>query len=287
MGDGVLAYFGYPEAHEHDAERAVRAGLEIAEATPKLETAAQTPLHVRLGVATGIVVVGDLFGLPETREPDVVGETPNLAARLQRIARPDGVVIAESTRRLLGDLFELDEVGPQDLKEIGAPMRAWQAVRESSQGSRFDALHSGRLAPLVGREQEIGLLLGCWAKAKAGQGQAVLLSGEAGIGKSRLTAAFLDRLRDERYARLRYFCSPQHTHSAFYPVIGHLTRARNSRAERTRRRSSTSWMRCSRCPPPRPRTPRLSPTCCRCPTTAAIPNWSSPRPSGAKKRWPP
>ena len=224
MGDGVLAYFGYPQAHEHDAERAVRAGLEIAEATPKLQTAARTPLHVRLGIATGIVVVGDLFGLAESREPDVVGETPNLAARLQRVAKPDGVVVAESTRRLLGDLFELDEIGPHELKDIAGPTRVWAAVRASSQASRFDALHSGSLTPLVGREEEIELLVRCWRKAKEGQGQVVLLSGEAGIGKSRLTAAFLERLTDEPYARLRYFCSPQHTDSAFYPVIGHLTR---------------------------------------------------------------
>ena len=224
MGDGVLAYFGYPQAHEHDAERAVRTGLAIAEAAPELQTAAQTPLHVRVGVATGIVVIGDLFGSGDAREPAVVGETPNRAARLQRIAKPDGVVIAENARKLLGDLFELDELGPQEFEGAGGPMRVWAVVRESSQASRFDALHSGRLAPLVGREQEIGLLMRCWAKAKEGQGQVVLLSGEAGIGKSRLTAAFLDRLTDERYARLRYFCSPQHTHSAFYPVIGHLIR---------------------------------------------------------------
>jgi class 3 adenylate cyclase/predicted ATPase len=224
MGDGVLACFGYPQAHEHDAERAVRAGLEIAEAAPKLKTAAQTPLHVRLGIATGIVVVGDLLGPEEARELGVVGDTPNLAARLQGIAPPDGVVIAEATRRLLGDLFELDDLGLQELKGVAGSTPAWAVVRESSQASRFDALHSGRLTPLVGREQEIGLLLRSWATAKEGQGQVVLLSGEAGIGKSRLIAGFLERLRDEPYARLRYFCSPQHMDSALYPIIGHLTR---------------------------------------------------------------
>jgi class 3 adenylate cyclase/predicted ATPase len=224
LGDGVLACFGYPQAHEHDAERAVRAGLEIAEAAPKLKTAAQAPLHVRLGIATGIVVVGDLLGSEEARELGVVGDTPNLAARLQGIAPPDGVVIAEGTRRLLGDLFELDDLGPQELKGVAGPTPAWAVLRESSEASRFDALHADSLSPLVGREQEIGVLHRSWVKAKEGQGNVVLLSGEAGIGKSRLIAAFLDTLRAELYARLRYFCSPQHTDSAFYPIIGHLIR---------------------------------------------------------------
>ena len=210
MGDGVLAYFGYPQAHEHDAERAVRAGLSIAEAAPKLQTAAGAPLHVRVGIATGIVVVGDLLGSGEAQERGVVGDTPNLAARLQRIAEPDRVVIAESTRKLLGGLFELVDLGPRDLKGVAGASRAFAALREGAQESRFDALHAGGPTPLVGREEESDLLRHRWAKAKAGQGQAVLLSGEAGIGKSRLTAAFLERLAGEPHARLRYFCSPQH-----------------------------------------------------------------------------
>ena len=225
MGDGVLAYFGYPQAHEHDAERAVRAGLAIVEAAPKLETAAGGPLHVRVGIATGIVVVGDLLGSGESQERGVVGDTPNLAARLQGIAEPDSVVIAESTRKLLGDLFELRDLGPQDLKGVAGPTRAYAALRESAQESRFEALHAGGLTALVGREEESELLLRRWAKAKAGEGQVVLLSGEAGIGKSRLTAAFLERLAGEPHARLRYFCSPQHTDSALYPIIGQMERA--------------------------------------------------------------
>ena len=225
MGDGVLAYFGYPQAHEHDAERAVRAGLAIVEAAPKLETAAGAPLHVRVGIATGIVVVGDLLGSGEAQERGVVGDTPNLAARLQGIAEPDSVVIAEGTRKLLGDLFELGDLGPQDLKGVAGPTRAYAALRESSQESRFEALHAGGLTALVGREEESELLLRRWAKAKAGEGQVVLLSGEAGIGKSRLTAAFLERLAGEPHVRLRYFCSPQHTDSALYPIIGHMERA--------------------------------------------------------------
>jgi hypothetical protein len=224
-GDGVLAYFGYPQAHEHDAERAVRAGLAIVEAVPKLETLASAPLHVRVGIATGIVVLGDLFGSGESQERWVVGDTPNLAARLQGIAEPDSVVIAESTRKLLGDLFVLVDLSPQNLKGVAGSTRAFAAVRESSQESRFDALHAGGLTPLVGREEESELLARRWAMAKAGEGQVVLLSGEAGIGKSRLTAAFLERLAGEPHARLRYFCSPQHTDSALYPIIVQMERA--------------------------------------------------------------
>ena len=205
MGDGVLAYFGYPQAHEHDAERAVRAGLAIVEAAPKLETAAGAPLHVRVGIATGIVVVGDLLGSGESQERGVVGDTPNLAARLQGIAAPDSVVIAEGTRKLLGDLFELRDLGPQDLKGVAGPTRAYAALRESSQESRFEALHADGLTALVGREEETELLLRRWAKAKAGEGQVVLLSGEAGIGKSRLTAAFLERLAGEPHLRAALF----------------------------------------------------------------------------------
>ena len=225
MGDGVLAYFGYPQAHEHDAERAVRAGLAIVEAAPKLETHAGAPLHVRVGIATGIVVVGDLLGSGEAQERGVVGDTPNLAARLQSIAASDSVVVAEGTRRLLGDLFELRDLGPQDLKGVAGPTRAYVALSESSRESRFDALHAEGLTALVGREEETDLLLRRWMKAKAGEGQVVLLSGEAGIGKSRLTAEFLQRLSGEPHQRLRYFCSPQHTDSALYPIIAHLERA--------------------------------------------------------------
>jgi class 3 adenylate cyclase/predicted ATPase len=225
MGDGVLAYFGYPQAHEHDAERAVRAGLAIAGAAPKLETAAGGPLHVRVGIATGIVVVGDLLGSGEAQERGVVGDTPNLAARLQGIAAADSVVIAEGTRKLLGDLFELADLGRQDLKGVAGPTHAWAALRPSAQESRFEALHTSGLTDLVGREEEIELLLRRWSRAKAGEGQVVLLSGEAGIGKSRLTVALLERLAAEPQTRLRYFCSPQHGDSALHPIIGQLARA--------------------------------------------------------------
>ena len=223
MGDGVLVYFGYPQAHEDDAERAVRAGLELISAVIGLKT--QASLQTRVGIATGLVVVGDLIGSGEAQERGIVGETPNLAARLQGVAEPNMVVVAESTRRLLGNLFELEELGAKDLKGIAGPVRAWAALRPSSVEGRFEALHASGLTTLVGREEELELLLRRWARAKSGEGQAVLLSGEAGIGKSRLTASLLDRVGAEPHTRLRYFCSPQHTDSAFYPIIGHMERA--------------------------------------------------------------
>ena len=227
MGDGVLGYFGYPQAHEHDAERAVRAGLAIVEAAPRLQTAAGVPLHVRAGIATGIVIVGDLLGSGEAQEREVVGSTPNLAARLQGIAEPDCVVIAEGTRKLLGELFELVDLGPQRLKGVAGTTLAFAALRERSEANRFEALHPDGLGALVGREAECELLLRRWAKAKEGEGQVALISGEAGIGKSRLTAEFLERLPGEPHTRLRYFCSPQHIDSALYPIIDHIERAAN------------------------------------------------------------
>jgi class 3 adenylate cyclase/predicted ATPase len=223
MGDGVLVYFGYPQAHEDDAERAVRAGLELVAAVAALK--APVSLQTRVGVATGLVVVGDLIGSGEAQERGIVGETPNLAARLQAMAEPNTVVIAESTRKLLGNLFELEDLGAKDLKGIAGPARAWAALRLGSAEGRFEALHGGGLTALVGREEELELLLRRWSKAKSGEGQVVLLSGEAGIGKSRLTAAILERLSAEPHARLRYFCSPQHTDSALYPIISQMERA--------------------------------------------------------------
>ena len=223
MGDGVLVYFGYPQAHEHDAERAVRAGLKLVAAVASLKTRAA--LQTRVGIATGLVVVGDLIGSGSAQEQAVVGETPNLAARLQGIAEPNAVVIAESTRKLLGNLFELEDLGARDLKGIDGPVRAWAALRLGSAEGRFEALHGSALTALVGREEELELLLRRLSKARSGEGQVVLLSGEAGIGKSRLTAALLERLAAEPHTRLRYFCSPRHTDSALYPIIGQMERA--------------------------------------------------------------
>ena len=223
MGDGVLIYFGYPQAHEDDAERAVRAGLELVVAVSDLKTHAA--LQTRVGIATGLVVVGDLIGSGASQEQAIVGETPNLAARLQGIAEPNSVVIAETTRKLVGNLFELDDLGAQDLKGIAGPTRAWAALRAGSAEGRFEAMHATGLTALIGREEETELLLRRWSKAKTGEGQVVLLSGEAGIGKSRLTAALLERLATGPLTRLRYFCSPQHTDSALYPIISQMERA--------------------------------------------------------------
>jgi class 3 adenylate cyclase len=223
MGDGVLVYFGYPRAHEDDAERAVRAGLELVAAIGALKSHAS--LQTGVGIATGLVVVGDLIGSGASQEQAIVGETPNLAARLQGVAEPNTVVIAESTRKLVGNLFELDALGAQDLKGIAGPVRAWTALRPASVESRFEALHATGLTELVGREEELELLLRRWSKAKTGEGQVVLLSGEPGIGKSRLTAALMEHVSTEPHTRLRYFCSPQHTDSALYPIISQMERA--------------------------------------------------------------
>jgi class 3 adenylate cyclase/predicted ATPase len=224
MGDGVLIYFGYPRAHEDDAERAVRAGLGTIDAVGRLDVKS-TKLLARIGIATGLVVVGDLIGEGSSQEQSVVGETPNLAARLQALAEPDTVVIAAGTRRLVGDLFEVRDLGTTEVKGIAGPVPAWQALRPSVVARRFEALHATALTPLVGRDEEIDLLLRRWARAKAGDGQVVVISGEAGIGKSRLTAALLERLRDEPHTRLRSFCSAYHRDSTLYPFIAQLERA--------------------------------------------------------------
>ena len=223
LGDGVLVYFGYPQAHEDDAEQAVRAGLEVIACVAALETPAL--LQTRIGIATGLVVIGDLIGSGEAQERTVIGETPNLAARLQGIAEPNNVVISEATRSLLGNLFELKDLGAKDLKGLAKPVRAWLALRASTVESRFEALHPSGLTALVGREEETELLLRRWSRAKSGEGRVVLISGEAGVGKSRLTAALLESLAAEPHTRLRYFCSPQHTDSAFYPIISQMARA--------------------------------------------------------------
>ena len=223
MGDGVLVYFGYPQAQEDDAERAVRAGLALIERVPTLDTTAR--LQTRIGIATGLVVVGDLIGEGAAQERGVVGGTPNLAARLQAMAEPNNLLIGESTHRLIGDLFECRDLGAVELRGIAEPMPAWQVLRPSVVESRFEALHATGLSPLVGREDELELLVRRWRRAAAGEGQVVLLSGEPGIGKSRLSAALQERLRDEPHIRLRYFCSPHHRDSALYPFIAQLEHA--------------------------------------------------------------
>src|SRR6516165_5353353 len=224
MGDGVLIYFGYPQAHEDDAERAVRAGLGVIEAVGRLDVKS-VELQARVGIATGLVVVGDLIGAGSAQEQSVVGETPNLAARLQASADPDAAVIAAGTRRLVGDLFEYRDLGTVEVKGIAAPVPAWQVLRPSGVASRFEALRGLALTRLIGRDEEIDLLLRRWARAKASDGQIVLVSGEPGIGKSRITAALAERLRAEPHLRLRYFCSPYHQDSALFPFVDQLDRA--------------------------------------------------------------
>ena len=222
MGDGVLIYFGYPEAHEDDAERAARAGLAVIDAVGRLAT--QEPLNVRIGIASGLVVVGDLIGAGAAQERGVVGETPNLAARLQALARPGTLVVADSTKRQIGTLFEIEDLGPQPLAGFAEPQPAWRVVGESEVVSRFEALRSGT-TPLVGRDEELDLLLRRWQQAKSGAGRVVLVSGEPGIGKSRLTAALSQRIETKPHTRLRYFCSPHDQDSALFPFIAQLERA--------------------------------------------------------------
>ena len=225
MGDGVLAYFGWPKAHEDDAERAVRAGLAITEAVAGLPARGGETLAARVGIATGLVVVGDLVGQGAAREEAVVGETPNRAARLQQLARPGTVVVGEPTRRLLGGLFELEELPAPALKGFAGPQRAYLVHGEGLAESRFEALHGLGLTPLVGREHELALLLERWDRAKDGEGQVVLLGGEPGIGKSRLLRALRERLADEPCLPLSHYCSPFHQASALHPVIDLLERA--------------------------------------------------------------
>jgi hypothetical protein len=224
MGDGVLVYFGYPQAHEDDAERAVRAGLGAIDAIRRLDVKS-VQLQTRVGIATGLVIVGDLIGEGPAQEQSVVGETPNLAARLQALAEPDTVVIAAGTRRLVGNLFEYRDLGAVEVKGIAAPIPAWQVLRPSAVASRFEALHGSALTPLIGRDEEIDLILRRWARAKAGHGQVVLISGEPGIGKSRITAELERRLHAEPHLLLRYSCSPYHQDSALFPFIEQLGQA--------------------------------------------------------------
>ena len=224
MGDGVLVYFGYPQAHEDDAERAVRAALGVIDAVGRLDIKS-VQLQARVGIATGLVVVGDLIGEGSAQEQSVVGETPNLAARLQTLAAPGTVVIAASTRRLVADLFEYRNLGTVEVKGIAAPVPTWQALGPSSVASRFEALRGAALSLLIGRDEEVDLLSRRWARAKAGDGQVVLVSGEPGIGKSRLTAELEERLRAEPHLHLRYFCSPYCRDSALYPFIDQLWHA--------------------------------------------------------------
>jgi class 3 adenylate cyclase/tetratricopeptide (TPR) repeat protein len=223
VGDGVLIYFGWPQAHETDAERAVRAGLAVVTAVSERQVAGQT-LQVRIGIATGLVVIGEPIGSGDSRQQTAVGETPNVAARLQSLAGPNQVVIDAATHRQIGGLFECRDLGTIELKGLPEPVPAWQVLRAGTAEGRFEALH-GIITPLVGRDEEMDLLLRRWAQAKAGNGKVVLISTEPGVGKSRLAEALAERIAAEPHIRLRWFCSPHHQDSALYPVIAQMERA--------------------------------------------------------------
>src|SRR4051812_13651409 len=222
VGDGVLIYFGWPQAHETDTERAVRAGLAVAAAVSETQVGGQ-PLQVRIGIATGLVVIGEPIGSGDSRQQTAIGETPNRAARLQSLAGPGQVVIDAPTRRQIGGLFTCQDIGTVALKGLPEPVPAWQVVSENRALGQFEALRSG-LTPMVGREEEIDLLLRRWAQAKSGSGKVVLISAEPGVGKSRLAEALAERIAAEPHVRLRYFCSPHHQDSALYPVIAQMAR---------------------------------------------------------------
>ena len=223
VGDGVLIYFGWPEARETDAERAVRAGLAVAAAVNEAPLGGE-PLHVRVGIATGLVVIGEPIGSGDSRQQTAVGETPNLAARLQGLAGPDQVVIDAATRRQIGGLFECQDLGTVELKGLPLVVPAWLVLSENRTLGQFEALRSGA-TPLVGRDEEMELLRRRWGQAKSGSGRVVLISAEPGVGKSRLAEALAQRIAAEPHVRLRYFCSPHHQDSALYPVIAQMERA--------------------------------------------------------------
>src|SRR5262245_19766272 len=232
MGDGMLVYFGFPRAHEDDAERAVRAGLALVGTVALLGDGAGKALQVRVGIATGLVVVGDLLGEGAAQEHQAIGETPNLAARLQGLAEPNTVVIDGNTHGLLGELFEYRAFGSVAIKGFGTPVPVWQVTGSSAVDSRFEALRATR-TPLVGRDDEIDLLMRRWEHAKGGDGCVVLISGEPGIGKSRHIQAALERLSNEPHTPVRLFCWPHQQESALYPAIRQLERAAGFRREDT------------------------------------------------------
>ncbi len=225
MGDGVLAYFGWPRAHEDEAERAARAGLAVSAAVSRLKAPDGEPLQTRIGIATGLVVVGDLVGQGPAQEQAVIGDTPNLAARLQGTADPGAVVIAENTRQLVGDLFQLREIEAQRFKGIVEPVTAFAVIAERALESRFAAKRMAGLAPIIARDRELALLMERWRQAKGGEGQVILLSGEAGIGKSRIAEALISALCAEPHLLMRYQCSPYHIDSALYPAVQQISHA--------------------------------------------------------------
>jgi chorismate mutase-like protein len=224
-GDGLLVYFGYPQAHEDDAERAVRAGLEIVGKVGQILLPSGHPLQVRVGIATGVVVVGEDICEGSAREQAVFGETPNLATRLQQLAPPNSVIVAASTHRLIGAAFVCADLGGVKVKGRSRPVGAWRIISERVVESRFDAIRSKRLTRFVGRQEQLNRLWNFWEQAKSGSGQVALLCGEPGIGKSRITNTLLDSIAEEHHVMLRCQCSPHHTNSPFFPIINQLERA--------------------------------------------------------------
>ncbi|MBR0695170.1 adenylate/guanylate cyclase domain-containing protein [Bradyrhizobium lablabi] len=235
IGDGILAYFGYPCAHEDDAERAVRAGLDVIAAIGTLETRAKEEVAVRIAIASGLVVVGDLVSGGASEEQALVGDAPNIAARLQGLAEPGVVVVAASTRRLLGNLFTLRNLGRREVKGISEPIAVWAVEGEPASESRFEAVRTARSIGFVGRKAEIEFVLSRQQLAWQGQGQVVLISGEAGIGKSRIVATLSESLESGTHRRVRYQCSPYHTNSALHPFVAQLERAAGIRSEDAQR----------------------------------------------------
>jgi hypothetical protein len=233
VGDGILAYFGYPRAHEDDAERAVRAGLDSIAAIRSLETRAEERVEVRIAIATGLVVVGDLISEGASEEQAMVGDAPNVAARVQSLAEPGAVVVAASTRRLLGDLFTFRCLGHREVKGISEPIAVWAVEGGTASESRFEAVRTARSLGFVGRKAEIAFALSRQQVAWQGQGQVMLISGDAGIGKSRLVAALSESLALGSHRRVRYQCSPYHTNSALHPFIAQLERAAGIRSQDT------------------------------------------------------
>jgi class 3 adenylate cyclase len=287
MGDGVLAYFGFPEAHEDDPERAVRAGLAVVGAVARRRVPNGEPLACRIGIATGVVVVGELVGDAEARERAVVGESPNLAARLQQLAGPADIVVADGTHRLLGSLFELAALGLHSLHGISEPVHAWRVLGEGTAESRFEALRGDTVGPLIGREEELALLLDRWRLAGTGKGQVVLLSGEPGIGKSRLVVALREHTRDEPRIRLSYACSPHHpiaiygrssSSSSGQPALHLATRSSRSLSSSRRGSSERASSRLSRRP--------FSHRCWGCRSTTAARPAKSRRSSARRARSP-
>ncbi len=225
LGDGVLVYFGWPRAQEDQAERAIWAGLDAIGAVEGIKISGDVYLSARVGIASGQVVIGDIVGDAGRDVDAVTGETPNLAARLQGLAEPNQLVIDARTYGLVGTAFELEHLGSHDLKGFSKPVPVWYVVGKGKAESRFEAAHATRLARFIGREHELGMVRERWAQAKRAEGQVVLLTSEAGIGKSRLVQALCDGIGEERHFHLRYQCSPYHTNSAFYPIIQRLERA--------------------------------------------------------------